>query len=152
MTSKDNDASFVKSFNYSAQEIMETLLSVDVTRPLVRGDIVTDINGYEYIVMGVPLPVELTSPPIESSDPVVIMGGWSPGPATWDLLRAQKSFYIQPGLEVPAPTHQHIPVEKRLTVLSVKLARGQDGTYGIISVGHMQLFADIERVKLAIYI
>lgn len=151
MTDKDNDPNFIKRFNYSAQEIICELLSLDITRPLVRGDLVTDINGSDYIVIGLPTTIEDPTPPIVSADPAEVMGGWSRGPNVWDRVKQQQN-YIQPGFDVPVSTHRHIPVEKMLIVLPIKLKRGQDGSYEITSVGHMQLFANVDSVKLAFYI
>lgn len=141
-------------FDTKAKEILGRLANVDIDRAIVKGDIVVARDSQLYIVIGVPKSTEGTSvppvSPVEPVEPISALGGWGSVNTVWENGRPTGNGFRQVAMENPRNVPGYMGEGRMLTLLRLDLNKDVDGTYSIIHLGHIQMFVDIDLVKLAI--
>lgn len=124
---------FITNFSESAMDLVNRLIAIDFDRPLVLGDVVSDVGGAMYLV------VDLPDPQASTDTATVVEETWFAA----NRPSSPVSPDINPG---------HIPLHKRVTVVDVKLKKNKDATYDISKLGNLQGFVQEDHVRLAVHI
>jgi hypothetical protein len=109
-------------FSAAALIIVDKLIRMDITRLPLKGDIVSDIKGKMYLVMAVP------------------------------HTNYDDDCFAKIPPSTPGNTPQGIPASKLVTVISVTLKKSKVSGYDIATAGTVQLFVDVDDIRLAIYV
>lgn len=109
-------------FSAAALVMVDKLTKIDIKRLPSKGDIVSDIKGKMYLVME------------------------APSENHFDKV------FVVPTPSAPKSKAEGIPKSKLVTVISVTLKKSKVSGYDIATAGTVQLFVNVDDIRLAIYL